>query len=301
MQSLEQKKIVISLPNLHWKALLSLRFFALLALLLFSTAFAYWYHNVRPYLWIPSAHLNAFSSVLHSDAAGRIAEMGPQEGDRIKKGAPLFSLDQNLLIAKQTQTKSALEALNKELEFEKEKINQAMVAIAELDAGAGTAENIQKQLGFQEEAQLKTEEAAAKSESLKKELALFEKDFKKTSFPAPFDGVILKRFANEGAVVSFGDPIYTLCDLERLWIEAEVPETAIGQISIGTPASIRLNAYPQKKFVGQVTYIGSATVAKNTQLPFSLEKISVPIKISIENSGAPLKPGLSAKVALKIR
>lgn len=305
MQTLEQKKIVIKLPALTLKSFLSIRFFLILSLILFSSAFSYWYHSVRPYLWISSAHLNAFSTTVSSDGAGRIAEMGPQEGDRVKKGQMLFSLDRDLILAKYSQVKSEFDSLNRQVEFEKEQIGKAMesylAATTELELGIGTPENVQKQLNLMEEAQNKSESAFAKVGALKAELSLLELELRKTTVAAPFEGIVLKRFNNEGAVVSFGDAVYTLCDPDRLWVETEVSEKEVGLIAIGTPAHIRVSAYPKKNLVGKVTYVGAATAEKSDQRPFSQEQATIPIKISVENPDSSLKPGLSARVNLKVR
>ncbi len=305
MPTLEQKKIVIQIPNLRWSSFLSIRFFIMISLLLFSASFAYWYHNVRPFLWLSSAHLNAFSSTLNSDTAGRIVEMGPHEGDFVKKGQILCSLDRDLLLAKHAQVKSSLNAISQQIEFEKEKIGKAMeaylTATSEVDLGIGTSEMVQNQLSLMEEAQNKSEAASFKTEGLKTQLHLLELELKKTALAAPFNGIILRRFNNEGSVVSFGDPIYTLCDPDRLWVEAEISEMEMAQVSLGTPAVVRVSAYPKKEIAGRVSYIGPATIAKSSQLPFSKEHAMIPIKISLENPEISLKPGLSAKVALKVR
>ncbi len=305
MQTVEQKRIVIKLPTLRWSSLLSVRFFLILSILLFSSGVAYWYRNVRPYLWIPSAHLNAFSTTLNSDSNGRIIEMGPLEGALVKKGQTLFSLDRGMAFAKHAQVKFSLDSLSQEIEFEKERIVDAMdsylAASAEVEMGMGSSEKVQKHLSTMEEAQAKAEAASSKTTALKSELNALEIELKKATTAAPFTGVILKRFKNEGEVLFFGDPIYTLCDTNRLWIETEVSETDLEAVSLGTPARIHLSAYPKKEFKGEVCYIGPATVAKRDHLPFSQENGTVPIKISIENPDISLKPGLSAKVALKVR
>lgn len=305
MQTVEQKKIVIKLPILHWNSFLSIRFCLILSLLLVSSGFAYWYHNVRPFLWLRLAHLDAFSTTIHSDVAGRMIEMGPQEGDRVKKGDILFSLDRDLILAKQRQIKSAIHFLAQQIDLEKGRIGKAMeaylAASSEVELGIGPPDAVQKHLSLMEEAQERAEVAASKAIPLKTELDVLELELKKGSFIAPFDGVVLKRFKNEGAVLSFGDPVYSLCDLDRFWVETEIPEIEIGRIALGTPARIRLSAYPKKELKGEVSYIGPATVAKRDLLPFFGEKGVIPIKISVEKGDLSLmKPGLSAKVALKV-
>jgi multidrug resistance efflux pump len=166
--------------------------------------------------------------------------------------------------------------------------------------GLGEQENVQKHLDFLEESQRKSEEAERRAASLQKELESAELESKKGSYFAPFDGVILKRYKNEGEVCAIGERVFSLCDLDRLWVEAEVVEAEIHKIAVGTPAVVRINAYPNKKFTGKVCYIGSATAAKSDHLPWSDRGETIPIKIALETKDPILKPGLSAKVDLKV-
>lgn len=294
IQMNEGKKIVIKLPTLRIRSFLTIRFFLVLTALFLSLGVAYWVRNIRPYLSLPTAHLNAFMTTLSSDADGRLVEMGPQEGSLVKKGDLLFALDRELLLAKYSDRKSSLDLLNKQIEFEKNRMIQAMdaylAASGEVELGINAAESIQKHLHLMEEAQGKSEEILLKAAPLKSELNFIELEMKKATLSAPFNGIILRRYENEGAVVSFGDPIYILCDPDRMWIDAEVPEMQIGQVAIGTPARIWINAYPNKEFAGQISYVGPSSQAA-----------SIPIKISLQNKDPSLKPGLSAKVDLKVR
>lgn len=305
MPALEEKRIVIKLPNLRWRSLFDYRFLVLFSLVIFASFFAYWFQNVRPYLKVASARIEAYSSIVNSDVAGRIVEMGPQEGDLVRKGQTLFVLDRDLLLAKQAQAKGVLDSLYEQIETEKGRIGQAMeaylVASSELELGVGSQDQVKKQLALMDEAQEKTAEAVSKIGSAKTELSFLDLQLKKMTLAAPFDGMILKRSKNPGAVVSFGDPVYVLCDLSRMWIEAEISEREIGQIGIGTPARISLPAYPKKEFVGKVAYIGPATVAKSSFAPSSGQEAMIPVQISIESGNMALRPGLSAHVRLKVR
>lgn len=299
MSALEEKRIVIKLPSLRWSSFLRLRFLLLVSLLLFSSLFAYWYHNIHPFLMLHSAHVEAYSSMISSDAAGRIVEMGPQEGDFVRKGQTLFVLDRDLILAKQLQVKLVLDSLDAQIEMEKERIGKAMELY--LAASNESPDLVKKQLSLMEEAQERAEEAASRLPAAKNELGVIDLQLKKMALVAPFDGVILKRSKNPGAVVSFGDPVYILSDPNQTWIETEVPESALGSIAVGASARIRLAAYPKKEFLGKVSYIGPATVAKSSFTPSLENKGMIPIQISIESGNLSLRPGLSADVALKVR
>jgi RND family efflux transporter MFP subunit len=300
----EDKKIVIRLPRIEWSWFLSLRFGAILAVALFATVFGYWYKAVRPYLWISGAHIEAFSTVLSSDMAGRIIDMGPQEGDLVRMGQVLLSLDRDQILAKQIQARHSLHSLNERIDFEKDQIEKVLddylIATSEFELGLGTQDKVKKQLALMEEAQEKSEAATSQLAAAQSVLSDLDLQIKKMTLTAPFSGVVLKRSKNPGAVVSFGEPLYVLCDPDRLWIEAEVPEKELGHILIGAPVRIQLSAYPKEELTGKVSWIGPSTVSKSTQLPFSGKGETIPVKISIEKPGFPLKPGLSAKVGLRV-
>lgn len=300
MQTSEQKKIVIKLPQLRIKSILAIGFFLLLL-----AGFAFWYRNIRPYLALSNAYVNAYSTVLSSDQAGRIVEMGPQEGDLVKKGDLLFGFEREFLLAKQAQLKTMLNQINQQIDSEKNRMAKAMdgylAAENRLELGIGQAGEVEKQLKIMEEAQSKSEEVQSKATPIKTELGLIQLELKKGTFLAPFDGVILKRYKNEGAVVSHGDSVYSLCDPERIWIEAEISEKQVQKVALGSLAKVRVNAYPNRVFMGKVSYIGVATKAKAEHLPFAGQSPTIPIKISLDSGDFSLMPGLSAKVALKVR
>ncbi len=278
----QTKKIVIRLPM--FRTIFNVRN-GLILLLLFGIA--YWYLQVRPFLNIQGARLEAFTVGINADAAGRIAKMWANEGEFVKQGQALFKLEDDLLLAKKARVEKALNELTKQVEVQKEQVGKAMQAYLD----NANEELVEKYLLQMEEAQEKSELALSKIDSMKAELNFLDLQLNKLSFLAPFDGTVIKRDKNPGAVVNFGDPLYFFSDLKNLWVNAEIPEKKIGQVSIGMPARIRFLAYPDREFIGKVISIGPATVQPEM----------VPIKISFETQSFPLMPGLTANVSLKIR
>jgi RND family efflux transporter MFP subunit len=285
MSILEEKKIIIRLPRLEWRAFLNLRFVLGFALVFCCGAFAYWYHAIRPFLWTRVAHVKAFSLNVSSDIPGRILEMGPQEGDLVKKGEVLFALDRDLIFAKARQAQQHVETLKEQIRLEKIRMEKAMQDYLSGEQEGGEA---QRHLAILEEAQAKSERAAAQLTLAQTDLSFLDLQLKKMIFSCPFDGVILKRSANPGAVTAFGDPIYVLSDPSRTWIEAAIPEKSVGQVHVGSPAIVRVAAFPSREWKGHVSWIS----------PLAGERVAV--KISLEGLDIPLKPGLSAEVGLKV-
>lgn len=305
MAAPEGNRIVIRLPRLEWRFFLTLRFAIVAAFLLLAAAVGYWYNAIRPYLWISGAHVEAFSAAISSDFSGRIVEMSALEGDSVKRGQMLLSLDRDLLIAKQEQVKRSIASLVEQVELEKERFGRALeeylAATSELESGLGTQDKVKKQLNLMEESQEKSDAVQTELATAQFTLSDLDLQLKKSTLTAPFDGIILKRSKHPGAALSFGEPVYVLCDPSRLWIEAQVPEKEIGLVNVGAPVRIQVPAYPNKELIGKVSWIGPATVAKSSLLPFLGQNEAVPIRIALENPGFSLKPGLSAHVGLKVR
>jgi RND family efflux transporter MFP subunit len=249
--------------------------------------------------------VEAFSVAISSDTTGRLSEAQLQEGDWVKRGQRILSLENDTLLAQQEQTKYSIDSLGRQVEMEKERFEKALEsylsATGELEIGLGSEEKVKRQLSLMEESQEKSEAALQHLAAVQEALVDLDAQMKKLAVAAPFDGVILKKCKQTGSAVSFGDPVYILCDPNRIWVEAEIPEKEIGRIEMGAPVQVRLPAYPSDAFVGKVSWIGPATVAKSASLPFVGQNEAVPVRISLENPPPSLRPGLSAQVRIKLR
>ncbi|MEP7271093.1 MAG: efflux RND transporter periplasmic adaptor subunit [Acidobacteriota bacterium] len=70
---------------------------------------------------------------------------------------------------------------------------------------------------------------------------------------SPIAGVITERRANAGAGVEVGKPLFTVADISRLWVIANVPEARARALRIGAVAKVR--AGDEETVAGRVTYI----------------------------------------------
>lgn len=72
---------------------------------------------------------------------------------------------------------------------------------------------------------------------------------------APISGTITERFLNAGAGVQAGAPIFSIADLSTVWVIANIPESQINSMRIGTPAVVRSAALGQSIAQGRITFI----------------------------------------------
>ena len=227
---MKEPTLVIRLPKIRWGSILNGRVFLSALSIAF---FCYWYAAIRPVIWIHGAKVEAFSSMLGSDAAGKIEESFFQEGDRVQKGETLFSLDCDLLKAQLKQCKAKVAVLNGQIQAEKLRMEKAMqkylLASNELDFHADSADAIQKNLGVLEDAQMKSEMASSQLASLQLEEAILEAQLKRIKVEAPFDGVVLKKWKNKGEIVSSGENICSLFNPKQMWVGASLSEKYLGK------------------------------------------------------------------------
>jgi len=92
--------------------------------------------------------------------------------------------------------------------------------------------------------------ARAKGEA---EVIKWEDVYKPTPIVAPLNGFIIQRAVEPGQTVTAQDPILVMADY--LIVKAQVDETDIGNIRLGQPVNIELDAYPGRPISGRVEHI----------------------------------------------
>ena len=63
---------------------------------------------------------------------------------------------------------------------------------------------------------------------------------------------------NAGAGIEAGNPLFTIADISTLWVIANVPESQVGFLRVGTPAEVRAAAPGLGPISGRITYIEKA-------------------------------------------
>lgn len=87
-----------------------------------------------------------------------------------------------------------------------------------------------------------------------------------TNVIAPNTGVITNRRIEKGSYVSAGGPLFAIVP-DKVWIVANFKENQVGQMRPGQSVTIKVDAYPHKKFKGKVDSIQKASGAKSSLFP----------------------------------
>jgi RND family efflux transporter MFP subunit len=106
---------------------------------------------------------------------------------------------------------------------------------------------------------------------------------------SPAGGVVVKKNAIEGMYVTPNMVLYTIADLSRIWVLADIYEYEIPWVEEGQSAVMTLRAIPGKEFKGKVTYI----------YPYLEEKTrSVQVRMEFDNKNLELKPDMYADIRI---
>lgn len=73
---------------------------------------------------------------------------------------------------------------------------------------------------------------------------------------APYDGLVVERHKELGAVLTPGEVLFTLIDPTTVWVLGYVDESRAGNIRVGQAAEVRLRSLPRKSFPAHVVRIG---------------------------------------------
>jgi cobalt-zinc-cadmium efflux system membrane fusion protein len=115
-----------------------------------------------------------------------------------------------------------------------------------------------------------------------------------TTFPlvAPFAGTIIQQKATVGELSNPNEPLFTVANLSKVWVEANLTEPMLAKVKKGTKATVTVAAYPGEVFVGKVTYI-SSVVNKDAN--------TVAARIEINNEKGRLKPDMFATAVIDVK
>jgi len=109
-------------------------------------------------------------------------------------------------------------------------------------------------------------------------------------WPSPTTGDVTAKSVIKGQFVKAGDELFRIADHSRLWVIAEVAEADIGDIAVGTPATITLRAFPNTPREGKVTFIYPEMMKPETR--------TLSVRIELPNPDGRIKPGMYADVLL---
>jgi HlyD family secretion protein len=239
------------------------------------------------------------------EISGRVETLPVDTGDRVKKDAILFTLDDRDL-----QTEKAQRQI--EIQGSQLQVNASALAVEKMELNFNrTKELADNKLVSQEVfdntrveldvAKNALEIAKNNLERSEKALQLVEDKLLKTIILAPFDCTILKRLVSVGQAVSgasgvnSGTEVYTIADLGELIINAHINQADVTRMSVGQQVQIEVEAVPGLKLAGRLEKIDPYATIKNGIKGFSTRIV---VK-NDEKSG--VRPGMTANLTIPLQ
>jgi HlyD family secretion protein len=244
---------------------------------------------------------------ISSDVSARVAELLVEEGDDVRQGQTLLRLEPDQYRASVSRSEASLaqaEAQRAQQEanlIRTQRDLDRLLALRSRDSLLVSRQQV-------DDAQTNLEVAAATLSSAEHGVAQARAaldeardQLSKTIFTAPIDGKVTRLNVEEGETVIIGtmnNPgslVLTISDLSIIEAVVQVDETDVSRIALGDSATIRIDAFPNRRFVGRVSRIGnSAITAPSQQTSGQQAAIDFEVVLTLDPTDAPLRPDLSA-------
>jgi membrane fusion protein (multidrug efflux system) len=202
---------------------------------------------------------------------------------------------------------AAEQAARATLEASRSAVATAQSHVAQAQANVRAAQIAPQQIA-QFRARAGAAEAAVKTRQAAVDQAKLNLEY--TTIRAPFDGIVSKRSVEPGSVVSAGQPLFSLVDLEDLWVTANFKETQLKGMQLNQHATIHVDAF-DRDYNGYVASFGGATGARFSLLPpenatGNYVKVvqRVPVRINFNKGEDPehrLRPGMSVEPTVLLK
>lgn len=250
---------------------------------------------------------------IKSEVQGKILNLQCHIGQQVKKGQMLVKIDDaEKKLEVESRKALKLETLSKFLVkektdnpfnlplTEKQKIELDNLetgykkALADFDQGRITESRFDQIREQYEEAMIfsgtKREEVLKATEKLTDAivaLKMAELNLKRTSITSPFPGIISDIMVSQGEIVSIGQGILKIINLDSLYLKGFALESEITNLKMGMQIRIKFDAYPDRFFYGKIQSISPEV---------DPERKTITIYIKVANPENMIYPGMHAEL-----
>ncbi|MFQ5530051.1 MAG: efflux RND transporter periplasmic adaptor subunit [Gemmatimonadota bacterium] len=224
-----------------------------------------------------------------SQASGEVLEVGVELGHRVERGDLLVRIDPR-------DVRNAFQQAQADLE-----VARSRSTIAERQLSRTTTLRDSAVVTEEEYETALLEAANAKAALVRAEtnLELASDRMNDVVVTAPIAGTVVEKTVEEGQIITSamevtgGTILLRMADLNEVQVRTLVDETDIGAIKAGLPATIKVEAYPDRDFDGEVLQIEPQAVVEQNVTLFA-------VLARIQNEEDLLRPGMNADVDMLI-
>ena len=266
-----------------------------------------------------------------SAATGQVVTVGVKEGDLVKKGSRLATIDNAAARASLDQAKARLEAARAELatierggspkeiadlehrlsaaERAREQARREVSALerlvgkqaatgaeltgaeADLSNRAAEVASLRKKLNLGADS-ARRDAALARVHEAESAVALATEQVRSSVIRSPADGVVYSLDLREGAFLTPGTLAAKVGKVDRVRVVVFVDEPELGRVQLGAPVRITADAYPDQTWEGEVDRLPTEIVSLETRRVGE-------VWCGVDNPGGELIPNLTVSVQLR--
>jgi HlyD family secretion protein len=243
---------------------------------------------------------------ISADIMGKITHLLVKEGDPVRKGQLMLQLDDTQYRSLWEQSRAAAASARTRLRDsetqlrleesayarQKSLFEQKLLSQAEWEQAERTRESVRSTASSAQEDMTRADAAVRATAD----------NLNKTSFHAPFDGVVSALNVEQGEIVitgtmnNIGTQILTVSDLSRMLVRADVDETDVVDMRVGQKAKISVDALPDTTFEGTVTEVGNT--AKRSITSTVEGQTNFEVKVVFDHNVPQVRPGMTADVEI---
>jgi HlyD family secretion protein len=224
-----------------------------------------------------------------SQASGEVLDVNVELGDEVERGQLLVRIDPR-------DVRNAFEQAQADLEVAQARSSIAQRQLERTETLRDSAVVTEEEY---ESAVLEAANAKAALVKAQTNLDLARERRNDVTVNAPITGTVVEKAVEEGQIITSakevtgGTVMLRMADLNEVQVRTLVDETDIGEIKPGLPATIQVEAYPDREFHGTVLQIEPQAVVEQNVTLFA-------ILTRIRNEEGLLKPGMNADVEILI-
>ncbi len=201
-------------------------------------------------------------------SGGKITKLFADKGDRVQEGKVLLETETEMLRASREVSRANLEYQNGEFARSKQLFEAGSISQAAFDGAKLALSQAQSQYD------------------------IAKKQFEDATLEAPFNGIITMRNAEAGDVLGPASTAFRLIDMDRVKVQAGIPERYIDDFHKGNLVTIMFDSMPGKEFPGRINYI--APEASSSVRTFMSE-------ILVDNSRGLIRAGIMGNARIQRR
>lgn len=198
-------------------------------------------------------------------AIGEVTSVYVELGQKVSKGTVLFELDKTQIATSYNQAKASYNDAQTNLSRMETLYKEGAVSLQQYEQ-AKTAYTVAK------------ETFTAASDGMSNYVVT-----------SPIDGYITSINVNAGSLASQSVPAATIANIDKLEIDTSISEALINKIKVGDKVDVLVASVSDKPIPGTVTALSPAP---------AVGSLTYPMKITLDNDSAEVKPGMFAEVVI---